>query len=250
MGMLLAILLAFPTVLMYHRVDVTAPSDYVSEALTVSPEQFADELQYLHDKGLRTVGIAALERDLREQRSVAREVLLTFDDGYADQFRYAFPLLQRYGDVATFFINVGAIGKPRHMTWDEVETMARAGMSIGCHGVTHADLSKLDAPAQSFQIDRCVQTLSAHLHSDVLAYAYPSGAFDAQTIALEEQAGLIFGFTTDPRFQTDAGSPYELTRRRVKNGMTAADFAALFGARPTYVKLSITQRAAASVLTP
>jgi peptidoglycan/xylan/chitin deacetylase (PgdA/CDA1 family) len=243
MGVLLAVLMAFPTVLMYHRVDVTAPSDYVSQALTVSPAQFAAELQYLHDRGLRTVGIAELERDLLAHRSVAREVLLTFDDGYADQFRYAFPILQRYGDVATFFVNVGTLDTPRHMRWDEVEAMSRAGMSIGCHGVTHADLSELAAPAQSYQIDRCVQMLSAHLHSTVLAYAYPSGAFDAQTIALEQQAGLIFGFTTDPRFQMDAESPYELTRRRVKSGMSAADFAAIFGRRPTYIKLSPSQHA-------
>ncbi|MBV8345574.1 MAG: polysaccharide deacetylase family protein [Candidatus Eremiobacteraeota bacterium] len=238
MGALLAVLLAFPTALMYHRVDVSAPSDYISQALTISPAQFAAELQYLHDKGLRTIGIAELQRDLREQRSVAHDVLLTFDDGYADQFQYAFPILQRYGDVATFFVNVGTIGTPRHMTWDEVETMARAGMSIGCHGVTHVDLSELAASAQSYQIDRCVQLLSAHLHSEVLAYAYPSGAFDAETIALEQQAGLVFGFTTDPRFQTDAQSPYELTRRRIKSGMSAGDFAAIFGTRATYVKLS------------
>jgi peptidoglycan/xylan/chitin deacetylase (PgdA/CDA1 family) len=238
MAALLAVLLAFPTVLMYHRVDVSAPSDYISEALTVSPAQFAAELQYLHDRGLHTVGIAELERDLREHRSVARDVLLTFDDGYADQFRYAFPILQLYGDVATFFVNVGTIGTPRHMTWDDVETMARAGMSIGCHGVTHADLSELAASEQSYQIDRCVQMLSARLHSEVLAYAYPSGAFDAQTILLEQQAGLVFGFTTDPRFQTDAQSPYELTRRRIKSGMSATDFAAIFDTRPTYIKLS------------
>ncbi|HEY6327279.1 MAG TPA: polysaccharide deacetylase family protein [Candidatus Cybelea sp.] len=238
MSFLLGVLLAFPTVLMYHRVDVSAPSDYISQALTVSPAQFAAELQYLHDQGLHTVGIAELERDLREHRSVARDVLLTFDDGYADQFSFAFPILQRYGDVATFFVNVGTIGTPRHMSWDEVQTMARAGMSIGCHGVTHADLSELDASAQSYQIDRCIQTLSAHLHSGVLAYAYPSGAFDAETIALEQRAGLIFGFTTDPRFQSDAQSPYELTRRRIRSGMTAADFAALFGSRPTFIKLS------------
>ncbi len=238
MGVLLAVLLAFPTVLMYHRVDVSAPSDYISHALTVSPVQFAAELQYLHDQGLHTVGIAELQRDLRAHRSVARDVLLTFDDGYADQFTYAFPILQRYGDVATFFVNVGTIGRPRHMSWDQVELMARAGMSIGCHGVTHADLSELDASAQSYQIDRCVTVLGAHLHSGVLAYAYPSGAFDAETVALEQRAGLIFGFTTDPRFQTDAESPYELTRLRIKSGMTAADFATLITSRAAYIKLS------------
>jgi hypothetical protein len=61
MGALLGVLLAFPVVLMYHRVDVTAPNDYVSQTLTVSPAQFAAELQYLHDKGLQTIGITELD---------------------------------------------------------------------------------------------------------------------------------------------------------------------------------------------
>jgi peptidoglycan/xylan/chitin deacetylase (PgdA/CDA1 family) len=232
MGSLLAVLLAFPVVLMYHRVDVSAPSDPISRALTVSPVQFAAELQYLHDKGLHTIGITELERDMREHRSLAHAVLLTFDDGYGDQFSYAFPILQRYGDVATFFVNVGSIGTPRHLSWVEVETMSRAGMSIGCHGVNHVDLSTLGTSAQSYQIDRCVEELGARLHSEVLAYAYPSGAFDAETIQLEQQAGLLFGFTTDPRFQTDTRSRYELTRRRIKSGMTGAEFAALLDPAP------------------
>jgi peptidoglycan/xylan/chitin deacetylase (PgdA/CDA1 family) len=174
---------------------------------------------------------------MHAHRPLEHEVLLTFDDGYSDQYRYAFPLLRRYGDVATFFVNVGTIGTARHLSWQEVERMARAGMSIGCHGVNHADLSTLGASEQSYQIDRCVAMLSAHLHASVLAYAYPSGAFDAQTIELEQQVGLLFGFTTDPRFQTDARSPYELTRRRIRSGMTPAAFATLL--EPTHAYVSI-----------
>jgi peptidoglycan/xylan/chitin deacetylase (PgdA/CDA1 family) len=234
---LLAVLFAFPVVLMYHRVDVSAPSDRISQTLTISPVQFDAELRYLRDRGLRTIGIAELQRAARQHRTLSNAVLLTFDDGYGDQFQYAYPILQRYGDVATFFVNVGTIGTPRHMTWDEVQTMARGGMSIGCHGVTHADLATLSESAQSYQIDRCVQLLGAHLHSNVLAYAYPSGAFDALTVELEQRAGLLFGFTTDPRFQSHAQSPYELTRRRIKNGMTAADFAALLESAPVFINV-------------
>ncbi len=66
MGMLLAALLAFPTVLMYHRVDVWLPSDYISQALTVSPAQFAAELQYLHDQGSAHGRHRGAQRDLRD----------------------------------------------------------------------------------------------------------------------------------------------------------------------------------------
>jgi peptidoglycan/xylan/chitin deacetylase (PgdA/CDA1 family) len=227
MAALLGVLLAFPVILMYHRIDVSAPSDRISQALTISPAQFTRELQYLHDRGLHTIGIAELERDVRARRSPENVVLLTFDDGYADQFRYVFPILQRFGDVGIFFVNVGSIGEPGHMSWPQVETMAKAGMSIGCHGVDHADLSLLARSAQSYEIDRCIELLSAHLHANVLAFAYPSGAFNAETVRVEQQAGLLFGFTTDPRFQRDAQSPYELTRGRIKSGMTDSAFAAL-----------------------
>jgi len=233
MTSLLAVLLSLPIVLMYHRVDVTAPSDRISQSLTISPDQFTAELQYLRDRHLRTMSVAELEADVRSGQSPSNAVLLTFDDGYDDQYQYAFPILRRFGDVATFFVNVGSVGKPRHMTWQQIATMAQEGMSFGCHGVTHSDLAVMGVAAQEYQIERCVDVLSAQLHDNVIAYAYPSGAFDERTVRLEQQAGLLLGFTTDPRFQRDADSLYELTRRRVKNGMTTADFASLLAPPPS-----------------
>ncbi|MBV9028378.1 MAG: polysaccharide deacetylase family protein, partial [Candidatus Eremiobacteraeota bacterium] len=109
MATLLGVLLALPIVLMYHRVDVAAPSDRISQALTITPTQFAAELQYLRDHHLRTMSVAELEADIRGGQSPANAVLLTFDDGYDDQYEYAFPILRRFGDVATFFVNVGSV---------------------------------------------------------------------------------------------------------------------------------------------
>lgn len=235
MSAVLAVILAFPVVVMYHRVDVAAPTDVISQKLTVSPAQFAQELRSINRLGLHTIGIDELAHYLVARESPARAVLLTFDDGYSDQFRYAFPILQRFGDRATFFVNVGTIGTPGHLTWQDVETMSKAGMSIECHGVDHSDLALLGVAAQTYQIDECVRRLSARLEGAVLAYAYPSGDFDARTVVVERHAGLLFGFTTDPRFQTDVQSPYEVTRIRVKSGMSEALFASLLQRTHNYV---------------
>lgn len=235
MNLLLSVLLAFPVVVMYHRVDVTAPADAISQRLTISPSQFADELRSIHRMGLRTVGIAELARDLRSRQLPQRAVLLTFDDGYSDQFRFAFSILQRFGDRATFFINTATVGTPRHLSWRDVEIMARAGMSIECHGVDHVDLATLALAIQSYQIERCVRDLTSHLKAPILAYAYPSGRFDEQTVVLEREAGLLFGFTTDPRFQLDLRSPYEIARVRVMNGMSDARFLELLQRPPSFV---------------
>jgi peptidoglycan/xylan/chitin deacetylase (PgdA/CDA1 family) len=235
MNALLAVLLVFPTVVMYHRVDVSAPDDAISQRLTISPAQFADELRSIRRLGLRTVGIADLTRAMTLHRSPERAVLLTFDDGYSDQFQYAFSILQRFGERATFFVNTATIGTPNHLSWSDVETMARAGMSIECHGVDHVDLARLGGAEQSYQIGQCVRELAAHLKEPVLAYAYPSGDFDEQTVLLEREAGLLLGFTTDPRFQMDVRSPYEIARIRVVSGMSDLRFAELLQRSPVYV---------------
>lgn len=237
MNALLAVLFLFPAVVMYHRVDASAPPDAMSRRLTISPEQFTAELRAIRRLGLHTIGIDELVRDVMRRQTPVNAVLLTFDDGYDDQYGYAFPILQHFGDRATFFVNTGTVGAPHHLNWRQVLVMARAGMSMECHGVDHVDLSALGPAEQRYQIDRCVRTLTGRLRSAVLAFAYPSGAFDALTIVLERQAGLVLGFTTDPRFATDLESPYQITRIRVLSGMSDAFFASLVERTHAYVDM-------------
>ena len=71
-------------------------------------------------------------------------------------------------------------------------------MSIEAHGVDHVDLAALPPARQAFEIDHCVASLRAHLGEPVIAFAYPSGAFDAATMRIVEDSGMTFGFTTDP----------------------------------------------------
>jgi len=242
MNVLLAVLVAFPVVLMYHRIDVSSPGDRISQRLTISPAQFAAELLRIQQKGLRAVGVGELVSEMAAHRAPQRAVVITFDDGYSDQFRYALPLLQRFGDRAIFFVNSGTIGTPGHLNWREVEAMSRAGMSIGCHGVSHVNLASLSSSQQGYQIEGCVRALGAHLQTAIVAYAYPSGGFNAETIDLEQRAGILLGFTTDPRFQRDGTSPYQLTRRRIVCGMSDERFGKILSRAPVFVDVDSPSR--------
>jgi peptidoglycan/xylan/chitin deacetylase (PgdA/CDA1 family) len=239
MPVLLALLLHVPPILMYHRVDVWAPADRISQALTVTPAAFGAQLAAIRARGMEGVGVDEFYRLLRQHRSSSKLVLITFDDGYSDQYRYALPILRRYGMSATFFINTSTIGTARHLTWSEIRTMARDGMSIGAHGVEHVDLGDLNRSQQSYQIFDCVEKLRKYAAAPVIAYAYPSGDFDRTTVALERAAGILFGFTTDPRFTNGSEPQYELTRIRVERqtSITQLD-AALEQTRPV-VPLSL-----------
>lgn len=228
---LLAVL-NFPVVFMYHRVDVSSPGDRVSRALTVSPKQFDDEMALLARRGFTAVSLDRFYELARTGKPLDHLVLVTFDDGYRDQYEYAVPILERYHFAGTFFVNTGTIGDARHMSWQELQTMRDAGMSIEAHGVDHVDLAALAPAKQAVEIDRCVLTLEERLAEPVRAFAYPSGAFDLATVDIVRQAGVTFAFTTDAFRTLQRGSPYELARVRVKSGLDDREFMELLPAQP------------------
>lgn len=213
-----------PPVLMFHRVSPRIPTDPIGRDLTLTPAAFGADLAWLKAHGIRAIDLAELENDLARGVDPARTVVVTFDDGYADQYTDALPVLQRYGDRATFFIVTGMLGKPEHLTWRDLRTMLRDGMEIAGHGVMHLDLSQMTPAQQAFEIDDCVAALHRWLGIDVRSYAYPSGRFNRTTMALLGRAGIDLAVTTDPVYVLPPQNRFELTRVRVQHDWSAQTF--------------------------
>ena len=204
-----------PPILMYHRVDRDVPRDPVGRDLTVTPEQFADQLASLKAQGIAAISMADLERRLRTGQSLDHTVVLTFDDGYADQYADALPVLRQYGARATFYIVTGMVGRRRHVTWSDLRAMLADGMDIAAHGVQHNDLAHMTGPQQAFQIDDSVLTLEQRLRTRIASYAYPSGRFDGETLMLMQRANVPLAVTTDARYVIPPENRFEMTRVRV-----------------------------------
>ncbi|HEV2261342.1 MAG TPA: polysaccharide deacetylase family protein [Candidatus Rubrimentiphilum sp.] len=218
--------LSVPPILMYHRVDTQIPSDPVGRDLTVTPAALAMQLQTLRSRHLKAISMAELFARLHRNLPIEDAVVLTFDDGYADQMRYALPLLRRYGARATFYIVTGTLGTPEHLTWADLRRMTALGMDLGAHGIAHDDLSLMTARQQQAQIFGSVRALRRRLHAAVLSYAYPSGRFNTATLQLVRQAGIQLAVTTDPRYVIPPANRFELTRVRVHGAWSYAAFAA------------------------
>jgi peptidoglycan/xylan/chitin deacetylase (PgdA/CDA1 family) len=214
-----------PPILMYHRVDVDLPADRIGRSLTVTPAEFDWQLAYLHSQGLTGISMADFYRRLLRGRSLDRVIVLTFDDGYADQYRFALPLLRAYGDHATFYVVTGTLGRPGHLTWSELQAMSAAGMDIAAHGVGHADLTAMTPQQQLYQVGTSVRTLSERLDEPVESYAYPSGRFNRSTLAVVRASGLALAVTTDPSYVIPPMDRYELTRVRVMSEWNLGRFA-------------------------
>jgi endoglucanase len=118
-------------------------------------------------------------------------VTIQFDDGSADQMD-ALPLLEAHGMAATFYVNTGFIGDDTHLSWDDLTTLAGAGNEIASHTVHHANLKHLKTQAARDEVCGDRVTLFDHGFQPT-SFAYPFGAFDADTEAVVAACGFNSG---------------------------------------------------------
>jgi peptidoglycan/xylan/chitin deacetylase (PgdA/CDA1 family) len=126
----------------------------------------------------------------------ARSVVITFDDGRPDNYTYAFPILERYGFVATFFIVPGRIGSSRHMTACQLRQIAAAGNELADHTWNHCDLTTLTYGQARSKIRAAADTIESLVGIRPDTMAYPYGRYDAEVEAAADAEGMLMAFTT------------------------------------------------------
>lgn len=124
LALLLRKLNAWPGVvtLAYHRIGEPSASPFDHEVWSATPEQFDAQVRYLK-RNFDIIGPGDLQDAVRARAS--RCVLITFDDGYRDNYEKAFPILRSHGVGATFFVSTGFIDSPGPSWWDEIAWMVR-----------------------------------------------------------------------------------------------------------------------------
>jgi len=214
-----------PPILMYHYIrSVDQGSDPLGYELSVTPDDFNSQMAWLHEQGYIGVRMDGITRCLRSEAPCpAKAIALTFDDGYADAYTDALPVLKRYGLVATFYIVTNFVGQPGYMTWEQVAELRDAGMEIGAHTVGHPDLTTLDWETAGFEIAQSKAELDQRLGINVTSFCYPTGLYNA---GIEEQvraSGYLNATTT--RWDSDTSDIMALPRRRISGGMALDGFA-------------------------
>lgn len=178
-------------ILVYHSVFPHHPGQTREQRiLDVEPSVFAEQMQFLVHSGYHVVSFAELVDALEGRATLPhRAAVVTFDDGWANQYRYAFPVLRKLGLTATFFVFTSVIGHdPRNMTWDELRRLRAAGMTIGSHTRTHPMLPD-DHRGLRFEVDSSRADIARHLGAPPEFFAYPFGAWDASSVAEVRHAG-------------------------------------------------------------
>jgi peptidoglycan/xylan/chitin deacetylase (PgdA/CDA1 family) len=218
-------------ILMYHYLsEPPEDADIYREDLSVAPKAFRAQLQYLADNGYTVIDLYDLILGVTWKNPLPQKpVVLTFDDGYVDQYTNAFPLLKEFGFTATFFIitEYADSGNPAYMSWPMIEEMAAAGMRIESHSKSHPDLSEADYDELIWQILGSQETIAAHIGYTPRFFCYPGGRYDEETIGVLQELDYWGAVTTAGGLWHGHEDRYEWSRVRIRYTTTLPVFAAL-----------------------
>jgi len=218
-------------ILMYHYISEPPPdADVYRIDLSVPPERFDDHLRYLSDAGYHVITLDDLLYALTLGWPLPEKpIILTFDDGYEDNYLNAFPLLQKYGMVGEFFIITDFVNQARleYMTWAQIEEMAGTGQRFGSHSRDHPDLRGKSVDYLVWQALGGMEAIQEHLGYRPRWISYPSGSYDEQVIAVYKSAHYWGGLATHQGATHTLDDIFELTRVRVRGSHTAQDLATL-----------------------
>jgi len=214
-------------VLMYHRIDtVLSAHDPITVGLTVMAPAFEAQLRFLQQHGFRSITLDDMWTGMiRHGSASGREVVLTFDDGYEDNYTVAFPLLRRYGFTGTFFVVTSTVGTSDHLTVAQITEMAAVGMAFGSHGQHHVDFSALPPSIARRELENSKRLIGGWAGDPVTFFAYPSGRYSESVERSLSDLGYRGAVTEIPGFVTATSRPYELERVRVAHDDSLAQYA-------------------------
>jgi peptidoglycan/xylan/chitin deacetylase (PgdA/CDA1 family) len=214
-------------VLMYHYIRVNpVPYDRLGFNLSVTPADFAAQMDWLARNGYHPITLTELHGYLNGQRGLpSRPVILTFDDGYADFYTTALPILRAHDFSAVAYVVSGFVGRPGYMTAAQVIEADRSGIEIGAHTVDHADLVKQSPDGLLYQLTASKAALEQLVGHSVLSLCYPSGKFNPAVAAAAENAGYRDATTTRWGSVRNLPTRFIWDRLRVNGGERLDQFA-------------------------
>jgi len=216
-------------ILMYHHISDAHPTNLLDWSLTVTPAHFSQQLDYLKAHNYHTITFNQLFAALYYNGPLPRHpIILTFDDGYEDVYRFAFPILQAHGFSGMFYIITGVVGWKGYLNWIEIRRMLADGMQVGSHTIHHVNIGSTllySLTVAQEELQQSLAQLQRELGVVIQQFCYPSGepfrhgslALQQRVVALLAADGYI-GATTDPG-QTgivqSSDTPFVLLRIRV-----------------------------------
>ncbi|WP_144556279.1 polysaccharide deacetylase family protein [Bacillus pumilus] len=208
-------------ILMYHSISS-------GNSLRVPKSEFAAHMKWLKDNDYVTLSPEEAYRVFTTNTKPSEKcVLITFDDGYTDNYTKAFPILKQYGMKATIFMIEQSIGRPNHLTDEQMDEMIANGLSIESHTIHHLELNRLSKKQQKEELKGSKAFFDQRFSQRTRMVSYPVGRYNEDTLKLAEEAGYQMAVTTEPGHARKEQGMMSLHRVRVSPGLSPESFGRL-----------------------
>ena len=203
-------------VLNYHQVN-----DEKHSALTLHVDQFREQMEYLHNQGYNTITLAQLYDYLENGAELPNKpIVITFDDGYVDNYKNVLPILKEYNMKATLFMISDAANTPGFVSTEQMHQMEAGGFDIQGHTNHHKILTKIDPTELPDALLGGKTSLEGILGEPIEYLAYPGGFNDMLVQYVTKQSGYKMAFTVQPGTVQPGDNLYALNRLAIFQGDT------------------------------
>lgn len=207
-------------VLYYHSVDPTEGNE-----VTISPDRLRTQLQYIKDQGYTTLTMGELTEYILNNKEIPeKSIVITFDDGYMDNYIHAFPLLKELDMKASIFVIANGIDDGYYLASSQLKEMSDAGIDIISHTLTHPDLRNMTYNQQLEEFKSSKSILENITGKEVTALAYPFGYLNDTSKQAAKDAGYTLGFTTDRGYSDRNDDPMTLDRIYISSAYSMDTF--------------------------
>lgn len=202
-----------PAVLMYHRVGYP---EGASPGLFVSPQVFERQMEFLRSHNYHVLPLSdVVARVKNGEKLPMNTVVITFDDGYLDNFTYAFPVLKKMDFPAAIFMITDNINRTNWLSEEDLRILADSGVTIGSHTLSHAFLPPLSREDMEKEIAGSKVKLEAVLGRPVTLFSYPAGGVSDAVEDVVKEAGYEGAVTTN--YKSADHDPFAIRRVKVSD---------------------------------
>lgn len=203
-------------VLTYHNIDYP-PQEAKLKSLYVNTEKFENQIKLLKMLNINTVLPDSIGND-------KKSVILTFDDGYRDFIKNAYPILKKYNSKAIIFVVAGLLDKYNIwdwqklnvkkplMDWEEIRFLINEGFEIGSHTITHPFLTKIPEKTAKAEIEDSKKMLEDKLGVEIKTFCYPYGDYNEKIKDMVINAGYKMAFSTKEGKYEESKDIFEIKR--------------------------------------
>lgn len=210
-------------ILMYHSIIYEK-----GNILRVSKENFRKQMKYLKDNNYTTLTLDELYNYMITGKLLPKKpIIITLDDGYADNYTNAYPVLKELKLKATVFVITNTIDSEKNfLTSKQIKTMDSNNIRIESHTASHEHLTKISYKDNLKTMISSKSKLEKLLNRKINYIAYPYGEYNENTIKAARESGYKLAFSTEYGFIDKNDNIYSLGRIFVNSNFTFQQFKA------------------------